>query len=262
MIQSETIGTTKCDFVEPKEFYEMASRWLSSDAFHHVVTLNPEMVMRAEHDTNFRNSINEAEIRVPDGAGLVWARWYLRSFHWPLFASLIAFSLHRTERVTGIDAISHISHIAQLQNAKVYLLGGTQTQVTKTADILRKKYPKLTVHTSADHAFDIEGPPAILQDIQEKEPQVLFVAYGAPKQTEWIEKHRQDLPSVRVALGVGGAFAIMSEETPRAPKMLRDLNIEWLWRLILEPSRLPRIWTAVIKFPQRIQQQKAALGKI
>jgi len=95
-----------------------------------------------------------------------------------------------------------------------------------------------------------------LTDIAEKKPDILLVAYGAPKQTLWLEKHLANLPSVRIAIGVGGAFAILSEDKPRAPRWLQRLNLEWLWRLFLEPSRWRRIWNATIEFPKLVHAQR------
>jgi N-acetylglucosaminyldiphosphoundecaprenol N-acetyl-beta-D-mannosaminyltransferase len=122
--------------------------------------------------------------------------------------------------------------------------------------LLKERFPKLTVATSANHRYDATGPAAILADINDKRPDLLFVAYGAPAQTVWIEANKNKLPSVKLAMGVGGAFAILSEDTPRAPSLLRRLNLEWLWRLVLEPSRVPRIWQATVKFPLFVHAAK------
>lgn len=256
MIESIPVGKLTCDYIDQEDFWELCKKWLSSTEFHHVVTLNPEMVILAEHDTQFRDTANEADLRVPDGSGLIWAHWYVRSEFWSLIPSLIAFSFRHAERITGVDTVKNLSRLAEEMGKSVYLLGGTQTQVNETAKLLQKEFPKLTVYTSEDHAFDISGPDKVLKDIQEKAPDILFVAYGAHKQTPWIEKHRKDLPSVKIAVGVGGAFAILSEDKPRAPQLFRQFNAEWLWRLILEPSRFPRIWHAVVDFPRLIQRQK------
>jgi len=259
-IEQLRLAHVGCDYVRRNDFLRLCERWLTQTAgsFNHIVTLNPEMVLLAEERTAFREAVNAAELRVPDGAGIVWARWFIRSRFWSLWPSLLAFPFVMVERITGVDSVEALASLCEKQGVPMYLLGGTQTQVVTTAQYLRKKYPRLTVDTSADHTFALDGPPAILTDIQEKQPGVLLVAYGAPRQTEWIERHRNDLPSVRIAMGVGGAFAILSEDRPRAPKFLQRLNLEWLWRLILEPSRLPRIWRATVRFPVLIQQQKEA----
>ncbi|MFH1354291.1 MAG: WecB/TagA/CpsF family glycosyltransferase [bacterium] len=229
-----------------EDFFELCKRWLKSNKFNHVVTLNPEMIMLAERDNIFRSAVRAAEIRVPDGAGLVWARWYLRSGYWPLLPSLLTFLWQKVERVTGVDAVMILSRLCQRMGKSIYLLGGTSQQRQETANKLKRRFPELAVTAGS-------------QSVKEFQPAVLLVAYGAPKQTVWIEEQRKNLPSVRIAMGVGGAFAMISEDLPRAPRWLRTLNIEWLWRLYLEPGRWPRIWQATVRFPLLMRKQKKLL---
>lgn len=256
-----TLGTVTCDFMRPDTFQNLVKIWLTDPQekrLHHIVTLNPEMVMAAEVNTSFRAAVNAADIRVPDGAGLIWAQWYIRSQFWSFIPSLLAFSFRQVERITGVATVKLLAKQAAEYQQSVYLLGGTPAQVSRTAKLLTKRWPGLTVYTSQAHAFDPAGPRDIIQDIQAKQPAILLVAYGAERQIPWIEQHRAQLPSVRIAVGVGGAFAILSEDKPRAPRFLQQLNLEWLWRLLLEPARLPRIWRATVKFPLLIARQKAA----
>jgi N-acetylglucosaminyldiphosphoundecaprenol N-acetyl-beta-D-mannosaminyltransferase len=243
------IGKLASDFMNLADFKRLAARWLATNSFYHVVTLNPEMVMLAERDEAFKKAAMAAEMRVPDGAGLVWARWYLRSAYWPLWPSLLAFLWQRVERVTGVDAIMELSKLAAAENKKVYLLGGEEADAKATAEKIRREVPGINIALSPPHKFDLKGPTAIVEHINKEGTAVLFVAYGAPRQTEWIEKHRHKLEGVRIAIGVGGAFDILGEKLPRAPLWLRKINLEWVWRLYLEPKRLPRIWQAVVSFP-------------
>ncbi len=205
--------------------------------------------MAAQKDESFLLRLNQADIRVADGTGIIWAQWYVRSAFWPLWPSLIAFMWRDTERITGMDSMIQLARLAHEAKLSLYLLGGTPTQVSRTAAALRQRWPGLTVFVGPDHRFAMGGPAEVITDIQTKQPALLFVAYGASKQTRWIEEWRSQLPSVRIAVGVGGAFAMMSESRPRAPRFLRKHNLEWLWRLLLEPERLPRIWQATVRFP-------------
>lgn len=254
------VGSVWCDFMRMEEFVALCNSWLTSNAFHHVVTLNPEMVMQAERNPLFRDAVQSADVRVPDGAGLIWARWYLRSEQWTLVPSLLAFLFQPVERVAGVDTVMELARLCNLHTLPLYLLGGAAAQTHKTARVLLKRWPQLVVHTSPSHEYSHDGPTEIVADIQKKKPAVLLVAYGSPRQTLWIERHKQALQGVTIAVGVGGAFAILSEELPRAPRVLRKLNVEWLWRLYLEPSRLPRIWEATISFPYLIALRKKNNG--
>ncbi|MEK7557234.1 MAG: WecB/TagA/CpsF family glycosyltransferase [Patescibacteria group bacterium] len=250
------LGKVTGDFLPRSAFLALCKMWLHSAEFQHIVTLNPEMVVEAESDDEFCKAVQRADIRIPDGAGLIWAQWYIRSEFWALFPSLLAFSFRHVERIPGVEVVYALADMCADEGLPLYLLGGTAAQVEGARRRLQKKFPGLHVFVSPEHTFDVAGPPEIIRDIQGHGPAVLLVAYGAPKQTLWIERHRQDLPTVRIAVGVGGAFAILSEEKRRAPRWMRHLNVEWLWRLLLEPSRFPRIWQAVVKFPQLIRRQK------
>lgn len=258
MPESLVIGKTTCDYLRVSDFMELCQQALQGDHFYHVVTLNPEMVMQTETNAEFQAALARASLRVPDGAGLVWARWYLRSNFWSLIPSLLAFPFVAVERVSGVDAVTNIAALANQEKKSIYLLGGTPRTNKRTVKKLQRLFPDLSIHAGPDHTFALESQPEILADINAKQPTVLFVAYGSPQQTLWLDQNAGKLPSVRLAVGVGGAFAIISEDLPRAPKWLRKLNLEWLWRLILEPRRLGRIWQATVKFPQLIQRQRAA----
>lgn len=204
--------------------------------------------MLAERNLHFQAAVKAADVRVPDGAGLIWARWYLRSPAWSLVPSLLAFLWQRVERVTGVDAIMTLARLCQEYSLPLYLLGGTAGQREQTAALLKSRFAGLMVviASSSDN----------VADIKKQAPAVLLAAYGAPKQALWIEHARDILPSVRIAIGVGGAFGMLGEDLPRAPRTLRRMNLEWLWRLYLEPARARRIWQATVKFPLMVRRQK------
>lgn len=261
MIESLPLGHTTCDYLRVTDFTALCRQHIERKlGLYHIVTLNPEMVLQAETDEAFRAAVAGADLRVPDGAGLIWARWYLRSNFWSLIPSLLAFPFIVVERVSGVDSVLTIANICRDEHKSIYLLGGTTTQATKAAALMQKKFPGITVHIAKPHTKSLMDADTseLLADINRVQPDVLLVAYGAPMQTLWIERYRHELPSVRLAMGVGGAFAILSEERPRAPRWLRRGNLEWLWRLILEPRRLKRIWHATITFPRLIKRQRQA----
>lgn len=261
MTEREQLGTVEADFFKPEAFTARLAQWLQGETLHHVVTLNPEMVMQAQTNPIFREAMAAAEARVPDGAGIIWARWYLRSTYWSLWPSLLAFMFQPVERITGVELVWKLAKQCAATGQHMYLVGGTPTQIKGAAAVLRKQFPNLKLFTSPPHIFSLVGPPNIVADIVAHQPKVLLVAYGSPQQTLWIERQRKNLTGVAVAVGVGGAFAILAEEQPRAPRVLRTLNLEWLWRLSLEPRRLPRIWQAAVRFPLLIHAQKKGVQR-
>lgn len=243
----------------------------SANTFMHIVTLNAEMVVRAQHDVLFKQAIEQAELVIPDGSGILWAREYLDYGHSRLPAelagedgnlrgspimsgmteSLIRFLFSKHQPLTGVDSIFGICKELEQHHGTAYFLGGEEGDRKKTSEILKKKYPAIEV-VVVDGLAE-QSLQAISYKLKAK-TSVIFVALGAPKQTFWIEQHRTELETagVRIAMGVGGAFAMISGRLPRAPLFMRTLHLEWLWRLILEPSRIKRIWNAIVIFPRII----------
>ena len=215
-----TILSTECDFITLREFKNIANKWLKQDNLHHIVTLNPEMVLLAETDQHFAKAIQNAELKTPDGAGIIWARWYKRSNFWSAIPSLLAFPFITVERITGIDAITTLALAAAKGNQSVYLLGSTSAARQQAASKLLAQNSNLSIHYAPASSDDVNADAAIIADIKLRRPAILLVAYGAPKQSIWIEQHRQHLAAagVRIAIGIGGAFAMISETKPRAPR--------------------------------------------
>jgi N-acetylglucosaminyldiphosphoundecaprenol N-acetyl-beta-D-mannosaminyltransferase len=236
-----------CDYLGWTDFEKICRDWLKGSSTRHIVTLNPEMILKAREDEKFRQAVSDADLRVPDGAGLIWARWYMRSNFWSLLPSLMSFPFVEVERIAGVEAVVKLAKWAHEAGESIGLMGGTKQDVAKTEAKLKKIVPDLVVHKFVDDD---------LEEINRQNPGVLLVAYGAPKQARWIYENKQKMAGVKIAMGVGGAFAILGETRARAPKWLRKLNAEWLWRLILEPARYKRIWNAVVRFPRLIRDQK------
>jgi len=219
---------------------EQLRSFLGSDKQHYVVTPNPEFVVAAQEDEDFREIINNADLSIADGVGLQYAARYLGQPAPP--------------RITGNDLMQMLAGICAETGKSMYLLGGSDRVAEKSASILKGQYPTLKVKASAGGSISIadgewQMDSQVLREIINYQPAVLFVAFGHGKQEKWIISFLEHLPSVRIAAGIGGAFDYLSGNLPRAPKFVRKLGLEWLYRLIKEPKRIKRIWTAVIIFP-------------
>ncbi len=155
---------------------------------------------------------------------------------------------HLPERVTGVDTMTDLC-LALTKEHPVFLLGAAPGIADKAAAVLKAKNPGLNVAgTYAGSPADSDAPE-ILRKIAVSGAQILFVAYGAPKQDVWIDRHLKELPSVKIAMGVGGRFDFIAGAQVRAPTAFRSLGLEWLWRVVREPKRIGRILTAVVVFP-------------
>lgn len=234
------------DNVSYQEAVEKVNEFLHSRHQHYVVTPNPEFLVAARTDERFRQILNYADLAVADGVGLVHAARWLGK---------------RLQRTTGVDLFWNLCELAEREAAPIFLLGGGKGVATATIAVLTKYFPKLIVSgAESGGAIDADGNQAddgqFVFKINQTKPMLLFVAFGHPKQEKWIFRHLDRLPSVKVAMGVGGSFDFISGQVTRAPEVLRNLGLEWLYRLIKEPWRWKRIYTAVIIFPLLVLKQK------
>ena len=196
-----------------------------------IVTVNPEFVMAAQHNMDFRTAINTAALVIADGAGVVWAARYLQR---PV-----------PERVTGTDLLPPLAQHCASAGYRFYLLGAAPGVAEAAAARLQTLAPGLEIAgTSAGSPADGEEE-GILKRVQAAQADVLCVAYGAPAQDLWIRRNLARLP-VAVAMGVGGAYDFLSGRQKRAPLFMRRMGLEWLYRLSREPWR----WRRMLALPR------------
>jgi N-acetylglucosaminyldiphosphoundecaprenol N-acetyl-beta-D-mannosaminyltransferase len=210
---------------------------------HQICTTNPEFVMAAQTDDDFRQILWKADLCLPDGIGLVVASHWVgrQSGQRPL-----------PERVPGSELVYHLAELCARHGWRLYLLGAAPGVAEEAAAIFQAKYPDLIIAGTYAGSPDQAENEAIVQRINISRAEMLFVAYGAPRQDKWIDRNRQALPTVRLAIGVGGSLDFVTGKSIRAPRWLQKLGLEWLHRLIKEPWRwrrmlaLPRFALAVV----------------
>ena len=236
------------DNLSLQEVLEEIKRMLASGQQHYIVTPNPEFIVAANNNPQFAEILNYADIAVADGIGLVYAAKFLGQ---------------RLQRVTGVDLMAQICELAEQINCSIYLLGGEELVAAETAAEIKKYHPNLRL-AGAESGGEILDPKTLDQDlidrINDAAPDILFVAFGQVKQEAWIFYHLDRLPTVKLAVGVGGAFDFISGRVSRAPGIIRQFGLEWLYRLIREPKRLPRIMRAIFVFPALIIKAKYFSG--
>lgn len=195
-----------------------------------LCTLNPEFVMHARRDPHFATTLQQADLCVPDGGGVLWAARRQ--------------GVLLKERVTGSDGIYRICEQAAQRGWRVFFLGAAPGVAAETARRLAERYPGLCIAGSASGSPHEADWPMIHAQLTQAQPDILFVAYGHPQQDRWIAHHRAALP-VKVAIGVGGAFDFVAGVTKRAPRWMQRLGIEWLYRLLIQPWR----WRRMLALP-------------
>lgn len=188
----------------------------------HVITLNPEYVMRARADAGLRAIIEAAAVVTADGAGITQATRLART---PLRG-----------RVTGNDLTDAIARAG----IPVFLLGAAEGVAEEAARALRALHPPAQIVGAWSGSADSAGDEEARRRINGSGAEVVLVAYGMPKQDRWIERNLPALVAP-VVIGVGGTFDYLAGRIPRAPRWMRARGLEWLYRLFRQPSRLPRI---------------------
>jgi len=203
-----------------------------------VFTPNPEMLVFGYSRKWFRRIFEYADLCIPDGFGL------------KIGARILGKKV--VHRVTGVDLTEKLLHEAEHKGLKVVFVGGDDAIGIALLHSLEKKYPQLSVRHIEAGAISIAGEPLDTPDlvsaIAAESPDLAFICFGHPKQEAFIEKYRKQC-GAKVLLGVGGTIDFLAGKITRAPKWMRRLGLEWLYRLLRQPSRIKRILTAVIIFP-------------
>ena len=203
------------------------------------------MLVAASKNNVFQDILNKGDMNVCDGFGVQMM------------------SGGKFKRFPGIDLMLALCEIAQDKGKSIYLLGGASNIAKQATDSLKERFPRLNIYfvqagdnviiEQSDHEtmyrITSKNAQSLIQDIQAKRPDILFVAFGHGKQEWWIDTFKKDLLGTKIVMGVGGSFDFLSGHIVRAPKVFRRLGLEWLWRLIKQPQRGKRIFTAIIIFP-------------
>jgi len=212
--------------VTMQEAMARVAEFIRADSPHIIVTSDAAGIIRAQDDPEMRNIMNEADLVTADGAGVVLAARLL--------------NLGIDTRVAGCDMVNEICRVAAEMGRSVYLLGAAPGVAEKAAEKLQEQIPGLQIGGIHDGYFTPEEEPAIIAEIRASRPAALFVGLGAPRQEKWIVEHMQQL-GVPVAIGIGGSFDVISGLKARAPMWMQRCGMEWLYRSLKEPSRIPRL---------------------
>ncbi len=206
--------------------YEIFQGFMESRDCTIIVTPNTEIVMEAQKDPRLLKVIEDADLVIPDGIGLIYAS-----------------KIQRTglmERVTGVDLMLKVLEYCHQHHKGIFLLGGKPGVAEKAGENIMKRFSNVKIAGVRDGYFKIEDESDIIQDINTSGADILFTALGAPKQEKWMDQYRNVL-KVKVAMGVGGSVDIWAGIVERAPEIYQKLGLEWFYRLMKEPWRYKRM---------------------
>lgn len=214
--------------VSMAEAIDKVEEFILSKQPHHVVTSDANAILRAQEDPEYAAIVRRAALITPDGYGVMWGA---RLLNLPVY-----------ERVTGVDMVDGICARAARKGYSIYILGSAPGVAALAAEKLAAKHPGLTIAGTQHGYFSQEGisEEEIAAQINAARPDVLFVAFGIPKQEKFIAKHMAAM-NVPVSVGVGGSFDVYSEKLKRAPIYIQRSGMEWLYRVWQEPSRWKRM---------------------
>lgn len=203
-----------------------------------IFTPNPEMLSKSFSDLEFKKTLNQSWLNIPDGWGVVWAS-----------------GGKIKKRITGVDLMEKLTMLAGQNGWRVFLLGSAPGVAERAAEILKSKI--VSPHLNFK-MMTLSGPPnitkarndeinRIIDSVNRFKPNFLFVGFGHSKQEFFLSKYKDAL-WFDYAIGVGGAFDMISGLIKRAPIWIQKSGFEWLWRLLLEPKRWRR-QILIFKFP-------------
>ena len=195
-----------------------------------IFTPNAKIAGDAQRDATLHALLEQADLLLPDGAGILLASRRLADR--PL-----------THRLPGIEAGEIVLRLAAQQGQPVYFLGGKPGIAERAAKAWHEHLPPLSIVGTHHGYFDAKGSEnkSVLQEIRDSGAQILIVCLGFPAQERWILQSKDALPAVRLFMGLGGSLDVWSGQIRRAPALFRALHCEWLWRMLCEPRRFVQI---------------------
>lgn len=208
-----------------------------------IVAINPEKVLEAQKNERLTSLLNQATYQIPDGVGI-------------LLASRLKRGKIR-ERITGIDTFLRLCQMATIHEKTIFLYGAEPGIAKMAKKNLERMFPSIKI-VGTMNGYE-RDERIVIDAINQAKPDLLFVALGSPAQEYWIVEN-MDKIDAKIFQGVGGSFDVISGQVKRAPKLFRKFGFEWLFRLLLEPSRIRRqlklpmfLWKVIINNEPRVR---------
>ena len=195
-----------------------------------VFTPNSEIIYKASRSKELFETLHSATVLFPDGIGS--------------YIGMRALNIPIKNRTTGIDLAETVLSMCATYGYKVFLLGGKNGVASQASQKLKSKYKGLNI-CGFHHGY-FKNDNKIINEINSSGADILFVCLGFPKQEKWIVKNFRSLPSVKLAMGLGGSLDVWSGNVKRAPKSVSNMGLEWLWRTCKDLKRVKRIGFLVL----------------
>ncbi|PIU83795.1 MAG: glycosyltransferase [Elusimicrobia bacterium CG06_land_8_20_14_3_00_38_11] len=249
------ILSTRIDNITLSDALSLTDNFLADGKSHQIITANPLMIFEAHKNdaslktcpelvSGLKNIFDTAALVIPESAGVHWAAKFLKT---PL-----------SEKIPGIDFMIFLMKYAQQKNYSVFFLGAKEEVIKKAADEIKKKFPELKIAGFHNGYFRETGNEQdVISQIKSSGAEILFAGLSTPFQEIWLNKNLEKL-GVKIAMGVGGSFDVLSGNLRRAPKWMIDRDIEWIFRVAQQPWRILRI-IKLFSFALKILKEKIRL---
>jgi N-acetylglucosaminyldiphosphoundecaprenol N-acetyl-beta-D-mannosaminyltransferase len=226
MKEKASILEVNIDRVNMEQSIQRVMNFLEDKNNQVVFTPNSEIIMMTEQNPSYKKVINAADLLVPDGIGVILA------------SKIIGKPLE--ERVAGFDLLTHVLHKLE-KKTRIYLLGGKPGVAQKAGEKMMQMNKNILICGCRDGYDQMEEEEEkILEEIQQSGAECLLVALGAPRQEEWIDRHKSKL-NTHLCMGVGGSLDIFAGASKRAPDIFIRFGLEWFYRLLRQPWRFIRM---------------------
>lgn len=233
--KNKYILNVRVDDVDTNQIIDYVLDKLDRNQCYQISTINPEFIVEAQNNEQFKRALKNSNLNTNDSIGI------------KIFGRL-------KNRTPGADLIYHLFELSNHKKITFYFLGGSGNVAIKASEIINQKYPDIEIKGAENGGLvDIDNlinTKDIIARINNIKPDILLVAFGHPKQEIFIDFWKENLKA-KIAIGVGGSFDFIVKSQIRAPKVLRKIGLEWLWRLTRDPkTRWRRIVNAVYIFPK------------
>lgn len=215
-----------------ERFYNLVEQNLLNNKKMFVVTANPETLMTAEDNANFKEVLLDSNtLIIPDGIGVVKG------------AKLLGYNMEET--IPGVELCSKLFEYCSEKHKSIFLFGAKEEVVSKLADLIKNNYSGANL-CGYENGY-AEDKQAVFNKISTLKPDVVLVALGIPHQ-ELLIYNNLDKFDKGIFVGVGGSFDVLSGTKKRAPKIFRKLHLEWFYRIVTEPKRLKRFFSSNVRY--------------
>ncbi len=214
------------DCVSMDEALSIMEGFVKEGSPHLVITADSSGIVQAQTDPELADLYEKGHLVTADSSGVVWAINRRRKC--------------LQERVSGVEIVDRVCALSADRGYSIYFLGAAPGVAEQAAEQLRLKHPGCNIVGARHGFFPSDSDPVVAEEVSKFKPDFLFVALGIPRQERFIAS-TMDVIQAKVAIGVGGSFDVHSGKTKRAPKLFQRLRLEWLWRLLLNPTKIAKV---------------------